>query len=161
MRADRLVAAPLLMQARGVRPVYERRAGERTQRLADPWGLVDKDGIWYVAAGTERGQRTFRGDRIVSATVTDLPLERPEGFEPARAWERVVAEMEQRRSQTSATVLVAERFAPILRDHFGRHCEGEESSPGGRARRRSGPSRPGSAPISSSATANDLARVRA
>ncbi|MGP3929544.1 hypothetical protein [Nonomuraea sp. KM88] len=49
--------------------------------------------------------------------MTDLPLERPEGFELARAWERVVAEMEQRRSQTSATVLVAERFAPILRDH--------------------------------------------
>ncbi|TDD21723.1 helix-turn-helix transcriptional regulator [Nonomuraea diastatica] len=121
------------VRRRKVRLVYERRAGERTQRLADPWGLVDKDDIWYLVAGTERGQRTFRVDRIVSATVTDLPFERPEGFELARAWERVVGEMEQRRSQTSATVLVAERFAPILRDHFGRHCESEGSPAGGRA----------------------------
>jgi predicted DNA-binding transcriptional regulator YafY len=44
-------------------------------------------------------------------------------FELSGEWERVVNEMEDRRSLLSATVLIAERFLPVLHDHFGRHCE--------------------------------------
>ena len=29
-------------------------AGDRV-RLVDPWGLVDKDDIWYLVAGTDTG----------------------------------------------------------------------------------------------------------
>lgn len=35
------------------------RKGEVGERLVDPWGLVDKDGIWYLIAGTERGSAPF------------------------------------------------------------------------------------------------------
>jgi predicted DNA-binding transcriptional regulator YafY len=38
-----------------VRLTYGSAKGQRTQRLVDPWGLVDKDDVWYVIAGTERG----------------------------------------------------------------------------------------------------------
>lgn len=108
---------------RKVRLGYANRAGERTQRLVDPLGLVDKDDVWYLIAGTERGQRTFRVDRVLDAEVTELAAERPAGFELPSAWARVVDEVERRRGPLPATVLIEARFVPILRDHFGRHCE--------------------------------------
>jgi predicted DNA-binding transcriptional regulator YafY len=115
---------------------YENRAGRRTRRWVDPWGLIAKDDIWYLVAGTEKGQRTFRLDRIREVTVTDLPAERPADFDLAREWERVVDEMEERRSLVSATVLISEHLLPILLDRFGRHAEPVETGDDGRVRVR-------------------------
>jgi predicted DNA-binding transcriptional regulator YafY len=39
-----------------VRLTYADHANRRTERLADPWGLVDKDDTWYLVAGTEAGE---------------------------------------------------------------------------------------------------------
>lgn len=109
---------------------------ERAERVVEPWGLVAKDDIWYLLAGTERGRRTFRVDRIAGAEVTELEFERPDDFALAREWEEVVAEMERRRSTVSATVLISARFLPVLRDHFGRHFEVVGDEPDGRVRVR-------------------------
>jgi predicted DNA-binding transcriptional regulator YafY len=106
------------------------------ERMIAPWGLVSKDDIWYLIAGTDKGQRTFRVDRIAEAEVTDEEADRPEDFDLAEAWEKVVQEMEKRRSLVEARVLIATRFVPILRDQFGRHCEVEEELPDGRSRVR-------------------------
>ncbi|BAH54958.1 helix-turn-helix transcriptional regulator [Rhodococcus opacus] len=125
-----------VVRRRKVRLTYTDSARQRSERLVDPWGLVDKDDIWYLLAGTERGQRTFRVDRIVHAESTAQPAERPEDFTLAEAWDEVVGEVEQRRSTTSATVLIDARFVPILRDHFGRHCHPDGESDDGRARVR-------------------------
>ncbi|MFQ6396717.1 helix-turn-helix transcriptional regulator [Nocardia sp. KC 131] len=111
-----------VVERRKVRLDYERK-GERTQRLVDPWGLVDKDGIWYLIAGTDRGKRTFRVERIVDAVVTEETAHRPADFDLAEAWGEVVGEMEQRRAATSATALIAARLLPVLRHQQGRHCE--------------------------------------
>jgi predicted DNA-binding transcriptional regulator YafY len=116
---------------RKVRIGYKQR-----RRLVDPWGVVDKDDVWYLIAGTERGQRTFRVDRITELEVTDETAERPDDFELADAWARVVDQMEARRSLVSAIVLVPERLLFVLRDHFGRHCEHLETLADGRARVR-------------------------
>ena len=121
---------------RKVSLVYQGRSGQPTQRLLDPWGLVNKDDIWYVIAGTAKGQRTFRVDRITEATVSDLPAERPADFDLPRAWEQVVDEMEQRRALISATVLIAARFLPVLSTQFGRHCVPLETLDDGRIRVR-------------------------
>jgi predicted DNA-binding transcriptional regulator YafY len=102
---------------------YENRTHHRARRVVDPWGLIDKDGDWYLIAGTDKGQRTFRVDRIVETTVTNVAGQRPTNFELSEEWKRIVKEMEVRRSLLSATVLIAERFLPVLQDHFGRHCE--------------------------------------
>jgi predicted DNA-binding transcriptional regulator YafY len=131
---DRLQAA--VVRRRKVRLTYTSRGRERTERLVDPWGLVDKDDIWYLIAGTERGERTFRVDRIAAAEPTDEPAERPDDFALAAAWERVVGEVEEARSRTWATVLIEARFVPILRGHFGRHCHTEGQLDDGRARVR-------------------------
>jgi predicted DNA-binding transcriptional regulator YafY len=107
---------------RKVRLTYAGRARERTERLVDPWGLVDKDDIWYLIGGTERGQRTFRIDRILAAEPTNQTAERPGNFTLQAAWQEVVDEVEQRRSRTVATVLIEARFVPVLQNQFGRHC---------------------------------------
>ena len=127
-----------VIRRRKVRLTYTSSARERTERLVDPWGLVDKDDIWYLLAGTERGQRTFRVDRIIGADPTDQPAERPDDFTLATAWEQVVGEVEQRRSRTWATVLVEARYVPVLRNQFGRHCETEGDLEDGRTRVRLG-----------------------
>ncbi|MEJ3747288.1 WYL domain-containing protein [Actinomycetes bacterium KLBMP 9797] len=112
-----------VVRRRQVRLVYENRAGQRSTRLVAPLGLIDKDDVWYLVAGTDRGERTFRVDRVVDAEPTDGVVDRPAGFDLGRAWERVVDEVEQRRALVTATVLLEERFLPVLRDHFGRHFE--------------------------------------
>ncbi|WP_280366810.1 helix-turn-helix transcriptional regulator [Nocardia wallacei] len=115
--------------------VYERR-GERSRRQVDPWGLVDKDGIWYLVAGTDRGRRTFRVDRIVAAEPTGETFDIPTDFALSTAWEEVVGEVEQQRAATSATVLISAELAPILLHQQGRHCVVDGSVDDGRTRVR-------------------------
>lgn len=137
---DRPVMVEALQDAvvrrRKVRLGYVNRARERTDRLVDPWGLVDKDDVWYLVAGTERGQRTFRVDRVVDAVVTDTPAERPADFELSKAWEQVVDAVEQRRGLVSATVVVEARHVSVLRNRFGRHCAVDGPAEDGRVRVR-------------------------
>ncbi|HEX7309492.1 helix-turn-helix transcriptional regulator [Lentzea sp.] len=105
-----------------VRLTYQKRGQAPAGRVVDPWGLVDKDGTWYFIAGTEDGQRTFRLDRILGATLTGTPSARPPDFELAGAWDEVVTTVEERRSATSATILVPTRFVDVFRNQYGRHC---------------------------------------
>ncbi|PRY10789.1 helix-turn-helix transcriptional regulator [Kineococcus rhizosphaerae] len=116
-----------------VRLDYASRTG-RTLRTVDPLGLVDKDDVWYLLAQTPRGRRTFRLDRIGDLETLDERFERPDGFDLVREWQRVVGEVEARRSLTSATVVVPTRFLPVLRTQFGRHCTDVRELGGGRAR---------------------------
>ena len=127
-----------VIRRRKVRLTYAGSARERTERLVDPWGLVDKDDIWYLLAGTERGQRTFRIDRIIAAEPTGQPAERPDDFALAAEWEQIAGEVEQRRSRTWATVLVEDRFVPVLQTQFGRHCHTDGEPGRGRTRVRVG-----------------------
>ena len=127
-----------VVRRRKVRLVYRDGARRESERLVDPWGLVDKDDVWYLVAGTARGQRTFRVDRIVAAEPTGEPAERPEDFQSPAAWRQVVGEVEQRRAGTEATLLVPARFVSILESQFGRHCTVEDEEPDGRARLRVG-----------------------
>jgi predicted DNA-binding transcriptional regulator YafY len=107
-----------------------------SERLVDPWGLVDKDDTWYLLAGTDRGQRTFRVDRVTSVVETDVAAERPADFELAAAWRSVVDAMEHRRSLVAATVLINPRYVPVLQTHFGRHCTVVGPADDGRTRVR-------------------------
>ncbi|MEU4560972.1 WYL domain-containing protein [Actinoplanes sp. NPDC023936] len=107
-------------------------------READPWGVIDKDGVWYLLAGTDRGRRTFRVDRLSDLTVLDRPFERPSDFALDRAWTEVVGAIEERRSRTWATVLIPERFLWVLQDQFGLHCHPGEVLADGRVRARVG-----------------------
>ncbi|MEU5695291.1 WYL domain-containing protein [Actinosynnema sp. NPDC020468] len=103
-----------------VRLGYEGRRG-RSSRVVEPWGLVEKDGVWYLLAGTAQGRRTFRVDRVVEVVEEGGVFERPAGFDLAVAWEEVVGVVEARRSTSWVTVVVAARFVEVLGHRFGRH----------------------------------------
>ncbi len=124
-----------VVRRRRVRFGYERK-GTHTQRTVDPWGLVDKDGIWYLLAGTDRGQRTFRVDRMSEVEITEEIAHRPADFDLSTAWSGVVEEVERHRSTLSATVLVPVRVLPILRRQQGRHCVVDGPSDADRVRVR-------------------------
>ncbi|WP_433789537.1 helix-turn-helix transcriptional regulator [Actinoplanes sp. CA-252034] len=109
-----------------------------TERVAEPWGVVDKGDLYYLIAGTTRGRRTFRVDRMSGVVVTGETFERPVDFHLDEAWAQVVGDVEGLRSRTWATLLIAERFVWVLRDHFGRHCEVLETLADGRSRVRVG-----------------------
>ena len=118
-----------------VRLTY-RGAGGARERLVEPWGLADKDGTWYLLAGTADGRRTFRTDRVEDAVATGRTVERPAGLDLAAAWREVVEEVEGRRSRVAATVLADARDVPLLQRSFGRHCTVEGEAPDGRLRLR-------------------------
>ncbi|RZT17222.1 putative DNA-binding transcriptional regulator YafY [Kribbella sp. VKM Ac-2569] len=106
-----------------VRLAYSGRGRDTAERVVDPLGLVDKDDVWYLIAWTEKGQRTFRIDRVVDTETTGETFERPDGFDLSSAWAEIVERMEERRSGLTATVLMDERFVWVMQDRLGRNCE--------------------------------------
>lgn len=123
-----------VVRRRRVRLRYSGRRHGTSERVVDPWGLADKDGTWYLLAGTEHGARTFRLDRVEDAEVTDVPAARPDDLDLPRLWERTVEEVEARRSTLRATVLIDAHLLPILQDRMGRHCSPAGTHEDGRAR---------------------------
>lgn len=123
-----------VVERRTVRLTYTDARGDSSSRDVDPLGLVAKDETWYLVAGTDRGRRTFRVDRVAAAQPTDLTFERPADFDLDAEWQRVVNHVEERRSQTWATVTVERRFVSVLHDRFGRHCRELAPAVDGRAR---------------------------
>ncbi|MEO5920674.1 MAG: WYL domain-containing protein [Pseudolysinimonas sp.] len=117
---------------------------EDEPRELDPWGLVDKDGIWYLVAGTPRGRRTFRVDRMTSAEPSGAGFELPADFDLADAWAQISEELEGRRSGTSAEVTIPEALVTPLSDVLGaRHVERIVPAEGGRAHLRVTSNTPG------------------
>jgi predicted DNA-binding transcriptional regulator YafY len=80
-------------QRRRVRMTYESRAGERSVRDVDPYGLVVQGGRWYVAGhDRRRGEvRTFRVDRVVDLEPCAEGFTVPEGFDAVDHVQRSLA----------------------------------------------------------------------
>lgn len=108
---------------RRVRLTYADARGTHSDRTVEPWGLVDKFDVWYLVAGTDRGRRTFRVDRIAEVEWRTETFDRPDNLVLDQEWRDTVAAMEERRSRTWATLRVEQRWVRILRVQFGRHCE--------------------------------------
>ena len=64
---------------------YTARDGRHSERTLHPYGIVVHSGHWYVTgADSASGEvRTFRLDRIETATVAPGSFETPAGFDPA------------------------------------------------------------------------------
>ncbi len=70
-------------QRRRVRMAYQSRSDEQTVREFDPYGLVYRSGRWYIVGWCHlrRGLRSFRLDRVVSASSVPVTFQRPDGFD--------------------------------------------------------------------------------
>jgi predicted DNA-binding transcriptional regulator YafY len=103
-----------------VRLGYSDREGKSTTRTVHPLGLVVKGSVWYLVAGTDAGQRTFRVGRVTSVDPTGEPCVRPDGFDLATAWEQIAANVEEMRSPHHIDAVVDPDLVPILRWIFDR-----------------------------------------
>ncbi|MEO3752226.1 YafY family protein [Streptomyces sp. B6B3] len=77
---------------------YRRGDQPEVRRTLEPYGLVLKAGVWYLAArvpdpaGGHRGYRVYRVDRFTRATDTGTRFERDESFDLPGFWaERAAA----------------------------------------------------------------------
>ncbi len=102
-----------------VRIVYAGRGKPESERTVHPLGLVAKASVWYLVAGTEAGLRTFRLSRVRSVGVTDVPVERPHGFDLEETWSSIVAEVGEGRVGFRATARADPQAIAWLRSAFG------------------------------------------
>lgn len=64
---------------------YRRKDGEVT-RTAEPYGLVLKNGTWYLVARVGGRHRTYRVDRVTDVQATGARFDRDEEFDLAAYW---------------------------------------------------------------------------
>lgn len=108
-----------VVHRRTVRLSYRDHAGALSERDVEPLGLVDKDGVWYLLAGTPAGRRTFRVDRVAAVATTGETFVRPSDLDVAAAWAEVQADVERSRSRVAATVTVPDHLVRALTDVVG------------------------------------------
>ena len=101
-----------------IRLGYRDRNGATTSRDVDPLGLAQKGRVWYLIAGTDKGQRTFRVARVTSVERTGRSVTRPPGFDLAESWRDVVERVDQLRSPVELDLLVREPHVQTLRWMF-------------------------------------------
>lgn len=93
------------------------RTGTSSRRI-HPLGLVTKRGVWYLIAGTDAGQRTFRVGRISGLTVVEEPVVRPVGFDLEAEWEQIVDNYTTRLGDHTVVVNADPRILSALRFQF-------------------------------------------
>ena len=102
---------------------YAKRGQEPTRRRVHPFGLVSKGGTWYLIAGTAAGLRTFRVSRVQAVARTTEPVERPEDFDLAAAWEEVVARFPGPDTAVTVKVRVDPEVVGWMRARLGEWTE--------------------------------------
>ena len=103
-----------------VRLTYRGWDKDPVDRLVDPLAVVEKNEIWYLLGLADGAERTYRVDRIIGLEVTTESAVRPDGWDGAAAWERVVGEVRELRPAAVSTVVVAASAVPWLSERFGR-----------------------------------------
>ncbi|HEY6608806.1 MAG TPA: WYL domain-containing protein [Candidatus Limnocylindria bacterium] len=110
--------ADAVWESRRMRIRY-RRGDAGVERIVDPLGLVLKGGIWYVVALTDGDVRTYRARRILEATPTGEPFDRPPGFDLAAHWTESIAAYESAAPRVTVTVRVNPDALGVLADLVG------------------------------------------
>jgi predicted DNA-binding transcriptional regulator YafY len=88
-------------------------------------GYLARDGastVWYLVAGTDRGQRTFRVDRIRSVELSETAVVRPPSFDLAEAWRLIAADFEQARTPVRARAMVDPTWLSSVRWVFAKRA---------------------------------------
>src|SRR6201996_6978427 len=78
---------------------YSRADGESGVRTVDPFGIVNKQSIWYLVARAPAGMRTYRLSRMKNAVVLAVTFTRPANFDLASHWKGATEQLTQQRTQ--------------------------------------------------------------
>jgi predicted DNA-binding transcriptional regulator YafY len=115
-----------------IRLGYTDARGSVTERTVHPLGLVSKGTTWYLVGDTDAGRRTFRVWRVRSVEVTGEAAVRPPGFDLQRAWDEIVASLDERRGLRHVNALADPEAIRWLRAQFGTRVTFGETGPDGR-----------------------------
>ncbi|MGI5499992.1 helix-turn-helix transcriptional regulator [Lentzea sp. CA-135723] len=86
----------------------------------DPYGLVNKAGVWYLVADFQGEPQLYRVDRAQSAVVVTEPVRRRDGVELDDVWESLRRRIDDLPSSVAVTALVSDEvLALFLRVHQG------------------------------------------
>ncbi|HJP74244.1 MAG TPA: WYL domain-containing protein [Pseudonocardiaceae bacterium] len=104
---------------RRLRLRYRRGRDNQVQTYTlDPYGLVNKAGVWYLVADSDGEPRLFRADRAQSTTVLAEPVRRRDGVELAEVWEVLRRRIDDVPAPFAVTARVSEEMLPLfLRFH--------------------------------------------
>jgi predicted DNA-binding transcriptional regulator YafY len=94
-------------QERRLRFAYRRADGAWVKRLAEPYGLVAKAGVWYLVAATGRKVAIYRVSRMMEAELMASSFRRPDSFDLAAYWRQSAASFESGQSRYLVTLRVA------------------------------------------------------
>ncbi|MFF3336348.1 helix-turn-helix transcriptional regulator [Streptomyces sp. NPDC002888] len=84
----------------------------------DPYGLVNKAGVWYLVADHDGEARLFRTDRALSASVLDQPARLRDGQELTDVWQTLRRRIDDIPAPLAVTARVRnEILAKFLRIH--------------------------------------------
>ena len=72
----------------------------------DPYGLVDKAGVWYLVADHRGEPRLYRADRMVSAQLCEEAVRRRPGLELADVWEVLRSRIDDAPAEVAVAVRV-------------------------------------------------------
>jgi predicted DNA-binding transcriptional regulator YafY len=84
--------------------------GQVRSYTLDPYGLVDKAGVWYLVADHRGAPRMFRADRVVWARVTDEPVQRRKSVELADVWDELKRGIDEAPADVAVVVRVRHRI---------------------------------------------------
>jgi predicted DNA-binding transcriptional regulator YafY len=115
-----------VVERRRVRIRYAAWNREPADRVVDPWGLVQKQGHWYLLGAVDGAERTYRVDRVLEVEITGEPASRPDGLDLVELWERVTVEVDRQRANASATVIADAGIVPLLQTQFGQRAVVDE-----------------------------------
>ncbi len=109
--------AEAVLHDRRVDVVYRRwEAPREVERTLEPYGLVLKNGTWYVVSRGTKGFRTYRVSNILRLTPTAEEFQRQAGFDLARHWRDHLDEFDRRRFTDQAVVRISPWLLPRLAD---------------------------------------------
>jgi predicted DNA-binding transcriptional regulator YafY len=98
---------------------YQRGDFDIIERLVDPYGLVAKTSIWYMAAASDGEMRVYRVSRIQAIALTEEHFDRPAEFDLRAFWVKWCADFESSRPRYPVRLRVAPDAVPILSQVFG------------------------------------------
>lgn len=102
---------------------YVDSAGNETERIVHPLGIVAKGPTWYLIAHTDTGRRTFRIDRVSTVVPTDDLVHRPKDFDLAESWHEIADEVDRRRAPIEVQAKCAPEGINFLRTAVGNNLE--------------------------------------
>ncbi|HEU4945527.1 MAG TPA: WYL domain-containing protein [Kribbella sp.] len=109
--------AEAVLHDQRIEVVYRRWQEPReVERTLEPYGLVLKNGSWYVVAAAPGGMRTYRVSNILQLRRTGEAFTRPDGFDLTLYWQDHLEEFENRRFTGQAVVRISAGLVPRLAD---------------------------------------------